>query len=247
MHSSLRWLTLGISAAAALSTVASAQSPNFEGLWKGAYTTSQADRGKQVFDVTCARCHGPSLEGANAPSLRGDRFLRAWDFKTVDSLFVKIRDTMPPNGFNSLSNQTKLDLIAFILQQNQFPTGSDELNASSRLDELAIVKKGTTELPNFVLVEVSGCLEQGAGGAWVLNHATEPALVQEKVPTENALRAAAEKPLGNGSFLLVSTARFDAGSLSRSRVEARGLIYREASENRLNLSSLQKIGSDCSK
>ncbi len=233
---------------AALPAVVGAQAPAIERIWDGAFTNAQAERGKQIFDKSCATCHGPMLEGVRAPSLRGDRFVKAWDFRTIDTLFVKIRDTMPPNAFNSVNNDMKLDLIAFLLQQNGFPAGAAELKEESKLDQLPIVKKGIHELPNFVLVRVEGCLEKAADGKWMLSSATEPRLTQDKLAQadfkDNA-KAAAKSPLGNGNFILVSASAFSPSPLNGARVEARGLLYREPGESRLNLSSLQKLSSNC--
>ena len=241
LHSPALALTVVLTAP----TAVLAQSPDIERIWTGAYTEAQADRGKQIFEKSCATCHGPALAGANGPSLRGDRFLKAWDFRTVDMLFTKIRDTMPPNAFNSVNNDMKLDLIAFLLQQNGFPAGPEELKIESKLDQLPIVKKGTRELPNFVLVRVTGCLQQASDGKWILTKASDPMLAQDKFPNPGLSRAVLDGPLGNGAFVLVSTSAFHPSSLNGSRVEARGLLYREPGENRLNLSSLASLSSSC--
>ena len=39
----------------------------------------------------------------------------------VDSLFTKVRDTMPPNFGTILDDQVKLDIVTYILQTNGFP------------------------------------------------------------------------------------------------------------------------------
>src|SRR5687768_15716562 len=66
-------------------------------IWEGVYTAEQAERGKTVFLNVCVRCHGSDLSGTTAPSLKGDRFMSAWGSETLNRLFEKIRDTMPPN------------------------------------------------------------------------------------------------------------------------------------------------------
>jgi len=224
-----------------------AQTTELERVWSGVYSEAQAGRGMQIFEKSCATCHGPTLAGANGPSLKGDRFLKAWDFRTIDSLFVKIRDTMPPNAFNSVNNEMKLDLIAFLLRQNDFPAGAEELKAESKLDQLPIVKKGTHELPNFVLVRVTGCLEKSADGKWLLSQATDPTLTQEKRPATGLTKNIVDGSSGGGAFVLVSAAAFNPAALSGSKVEARGLLYREPGENRLNLSSLEQVAASCAR
>ena len=41
----------------------------------GDYTKAQATAGKQVYDQTCAVCHGDHLQGGVGPSLAGQQFL----------------------------------------------------------------------------------------------------------------------------------------------------------------------------
>jgi len=66
-------------------------------IWQGVYTAAQAERGKAVFNTTCLRCHGEDLGGTTAPALKGDRFQSSWGGDVIESLFTKVRDTMPPN------------------------------------------------------------------------------------------------------------------------------------------------------
>lgn len=96
-------------------------------IWQGVYTSGQAERGKAAFNNACIRCHGEDLAGTTAPALKGERFESSWGGGTIENLFVKIRDTMPPNFGTILDDQAKLDIVSYILQTNGFPAGSSEL------------------------------------------------------------------------------------------------------------------------
>ena len=58
------FLVFGIALAGATYSSVSAQAP--AGVNDGIYTTAQADRGKAVFAMNCAGCHGDKLEGGGS-------------------------------------------------------------------------------------------------------------------------------------------------------------------------------------
>ena len=92
-------------------------------IWQGVYTDAQAARGKEQFTAVCLRCHGPDLTGVTAPALKGDRFHQTFGREPLDRLFLKVRDTMPPNKAGTLSPQQLVDLIAYVLSANALPPG----------------------------------------------------------------------------------------------------------------------------
>src|SRR5271157_4911170 len=66
-------------------------------VWDGVYTQAQADRGKALYNSSCAACHGDQLNGGEtAPALVGGEFLSNWNGLTVGQLFDRIRTSMPP-------------------------------------------------------------------------------------------------------------------------------------------------------
>jgi mono/diheme cytochrome c family protein len=220
------------------------------GIWDGVFTAAQAERGRAaLLQNGCNGCHGAELQGDRGPSLKGDRFIAAWENGSVNRLFGKIRDTMPPLNAEQVPANTKLDMIAHLLQANGFPAGSAELVADNALlDGLQIVRKGAdaTRAPNFALVQVLGCLTQGSNGRWMLTQTTEPAVVKEETPSSAALKAAESAPLGNGTFELVSvTPAFKVESFKGAKMEARGLLYRDGAHAELNLTSLQALAGRC--
>jgi len=216
-------------------------------IWQGVYTDVQAERGKTVFNTACIRCHGADLGGTTAPALTGDRFQSSWGGEMVDSLFAKIRDTMPPNFGTILDDQAKLDIVAYILQTNGFPAGTAELKAdSAELATTQILRKGErASVQNFSLVQAVGCLAKGPGETWMLTRSADPVTTRDDVPNERSLNAAASRPLGTKSYRLISVVPFEPQTHAGQKMEARGLIYTEPGNERINLTSLKTIGSGC--
>jgi S-disulfanyl-L-cysteine oxidoreductase SoxD len=227
-----------------------------QNIWDGVYTTAQAERGKTAFETSCINCHNRDLAGSvRGPALRGDKFMLDWQDGSVNNLFTKIRFSMPATYPDSVSDEVKLDIVAYLLQANGFPAGSEELKVDAdRLEAIQIVKKGNTALPNFVLVQTTGCLTPGpqTGSnkkSWILTQATEPVATKQDAPVEDA-PATAAKP-GSDTFLLVSAAAFEPQAHQGETVAVKGLLYREPGgrepgANRLNLISLQTITPHCS-
>jgi len=217
-------------------------------IWNGVFTSEQAERGKANFTTSCSRCHLADLSGGTAPSLKGPRFMNAWENENLYRLFTKIRDTMPPNFGTALTDDAKLDVMTYILQVNAFPPGTDELKIDAdELEGIQIVPKGaqTAEIPNFSLVEVVGCLTRGSGNAWTLTNTSEPVTTKDPSSTTDSLKQAQAQALGKTTFRLVSVSGFKPEVHDGQKMEARGLLYREPNEARLNLTSLQSVASTC--
>jgi len=134
---------VGTAAALVVAVVVHAQTPKT--LHDGVFTGEQALRGKSGYDGVCARCHGIPLTGSqgNGPTLKGPAFLGHWDKDTVGGLYTKIRDTMPLGVAGTLTDEVKLQILAYLLEQNGFPAGKTELPAEvSALDEISIQQRG---------------------------------------------------------------------------------------------------------
>jgi len=219
-----------------------------KGVWDGVYTAAQAERGKANFLTgRCGGCHQLDLSGDRGPTLKGEAFLSHWENGPVNSLFKKISETMPPNGPNETTDDAKIDIVAFLLQSNGFPPGPAELKLDAEaLDRIEIVKKGlVATAPNFALVQVVGCLAQSGTNGWVLTNTTEPQVTKDEQPTAALIKTAGTRPLGNQTYQLVSVTSFKPEAHKGQKVEARGLLYRDPTDARLNLTSLQMIGPRC--
>jgi len=112
-------------------------------VWDGVYTKEQAARGKTAYQEECLKCHGENLGGGEAgPTLTGQDFLQKWNGKTAGDLFGLLRKTMPSDDPGGLSIRQYTDLLAFILNANDFPAGQRELDRDlASLNEIRIETK----------------------------------------------------------------------------------------------------------
>jgi hypothetical protein len=79
----------------------------------------------------------------------------------------------------------------------------------------------------------------------MLTRTSEPALTRDEEPTAAAMRTAQGKALGSQIFQLVSVVSFKPEGHKDQKVEARGLLYKDQNDARLNLTSLQPVNSAC--
>jgi mono/diheme cytochrome c family protein len=214
-------------------------------IWTGIFTDEQADRGKADFAQSCTRCHGQDLAGLTAPSLNGNRFITAWENENLYKLFVKIRDTMPPNFGTILTDEAKLDVMTFLLRTNGYPAGSLELKVDPEtLENIQIVRKGAAQVvSNFSVVRVVGCLTAGPNNTWTLTNGTDPVLSRDQASTPEELKRAEALPAGKQNFRLVSVAGFNPREHSGQRLDVKGLLYKDDADARINVTSLQPVGS----
>ena len=123
---------LGLAGIGAFYSALRAQTQTTSTVWDGVYTADQAKRGDANFHQECSNCHGDNLEGLDeAPALSGGGFLANWSGLTVGDLFDRIRTTMPADRPGHLTRAQNADIIAYILQVNQFPAGNTELSQQS--------------------------------------------------------------------------------------------------------------------
>ena len=122
--------------AAALPASLNAQAPAGRG--RGAappgealFTSAQAVAGKTAYQRNCANCHGASVDDGTAPPLRGATFLSKYAGKPAADLFTYVSTKMPPGNPGSLSGAEVAQIIAYLLQQNNFATGRKELAAEA--------------------------------------------------------------------------------------------------------------------
>ena len=244
-------LIITLSAAAIISAQSPSPAPSPDGkIWDGAYTLAQAERGKKNFTTSCERCHLVDLSGGTGPSLKGTRFMTSWENESLYKIFTKIRDTMPPNFGTTLTDDAKLDVLSYILLTNGFPPGATELQLDAdQLESIQVVRKGANRpaVPNFSFVEVTGCLATGPNNTWMLTNSSEPSVTRDQPATPDELKAAGAKPRGTQAFRLISVNSFSPDLHAGQTMEAKGLIYREADDSRLNLLSLQTIAPSCTK
>jgi S-disulfanyl-L-cysteine oxidoreductase SoxD len=217
-------------------------------IWDGIYTDEQAARGRALFMTTCASCHKEDLSGDRGPALVGDAFFSRFEADNVRRMFTSVSERMPQDNRGVLKPSQYIDLIAFIFQTNKFPPGALELPPDpAALGAIRIVRKeGPTEAGNFSLVQVVGCLTQGANQAWIVSNAGRPLVTKDPNPSKEAeLQEARNQWLGDDTYglVLLTVQPASIAPLKGNKVEAKGLLIR-GPQNRINLTSMQAVG-DC--
>jgi len=99
---------------------------------RGVYSAAQAARGKAHYEAFCASCHLGDLSGTlaadtGAPPLRGAPFLASMAKSGVAVFFDYVKATMPADDPSTLRDAEYVDVLAYLLQANGFPSGTDEL------------------------------------------------------------------------------------------------------------------------
>jgi cytochrome c553 len=122
-----------VAALACAAAVAEAQTAKPMSVWSGVYTAAQNKRGQELHAAVCVMCHGPQLNGAGqpemppSPAIARAALLRKWSGQSVAALFVVVRNTMPPDAPNTLTDQQTIDSIAHMLAVSGIPAGNKEL------------------------------------------------------------------------------------------------------------------------
>jgi cytochrome c553 len=212
-------------------------------VWSGVYTTAQAERGQLVYAGQCGRCHGEDLGGNRAYPLAGERFMDHWDAHTLQQLFRRIRDTMPPAEAGTLSAADARDVLAYVLQQNKFPAGSAELAHDER--ELSAVeitgKTGPGPLKTGAVVRVAGCLTEVREREWEVTGAAEPVKT-----TLEASRQPEAVARGTRTIRLLNPFPSPAVHVGHT-VQAIGFLVRDGAVDAVNVVSLEMLAPTCAR
>ena len=97
---------------------------------EGIYSEEQIARGNTVYTEQCAACHGEYLEGSGPmPALAGPDFLNNWKGRTVGELFEKTLTTMPATAPGTMTEAQTADVLAYMLNASDFPTGPSPLGS----------------------------------------------------------------------------------------------------------------------
>jgi len=243
MRSSQVLLLVAVLTGVLMTTISerSAAAAQSKTVWDGIYTQAQAERGAASFSASCTRCHSAQANaGEEGRNLAGKAFWDSFRESTVDHLLDYVSKNMP-NGTaaGSLSANTYVDLVAFILSRNELPAGANELTKESAVGVQIIAKNGPGELPNGTLIRVVGCLKGKEGSAWILNTATAPERPNAARDGDDAAR-----PLGTRSYQL----KFLLTPLDRyvgHRLRVRGLLIGEGGRDGINVSETNSLAESC--
>ena len=136
------WLTAGAGAAAVAGRRPAQASTATSTIWSGVDSSVQAKRGLLEYARSCEHCHGSNLIGNptdEVPSLVADGFMFHWKGRTVQDLYARLSKSMPSDAPGSLDAGTYLDLVAYLLEANGFPSGPQDLDRD-RLSAMVIEK-----------------------------------------------------------------------------------------------------------
>jgi len=213
----------------------------------GVYSADQAARGQAAYSARCSSCHLNDLTGYRG-ALHGIAFAEKFQGDTLDGFFDVTKASMPRGAPSSLSDQTYLDIIAYVLQVNSYPSGSEDLKSDALKSIRVVGKAGPEEVPNFALIKVIGCMAPGSGDIWTLTQATE----FEKVRNPDAsnateLKADEARPLGTRTIRLEDASYFKPASHKDHKMAAKGFLMRQAEGDKINITSLQMLSENCAK
>lgn len=216
------------------------------------YTTGQAERGKNVYEENCVTCHLADLDGSANPTagargapLVGTRFVQDFGESKVSALFNKMKRDMPSGRPGTLTDEQYLDVATYVLQQNRFPAGPTELTVDTA-DTVWIPGAGGGEgLQNYTFVSAVGCLYQDPTRSWLLTNAEE--LKQTEPSAASSAGAAAGTKPGRGGFTfrLLDAISYNPEPHNGHKVRVTGYMVRLGAEIRVNVMSLQMVGTAC--
>jgi mono/diheme cytochrome c family protein len=130
--------------AAASMAFASATTGAFAQTAEGpSFTAEQVERGRAAYTQNCQDCHGSTLDNGEfgGPPLKGGYFRNHWGSGSVADLAGYAKALMPPDRPGRLSDQTYTDLIAFLLSNNGYAPGSQELPSDAAAQQKMSLKK----------------------------------------------------------------------------------------------------------
>jgi mono/diheme cytochrome c family protein len=213
-------------------------------IWDGVFSEEQVARGRTAYNISCASCHRSDLSGFES-ALRGQRFMDHWREDSLESLYSNIKKSMPRNEPGSLESATYVDIIAYILQQNGFPTGASELKADLLKSIQLTGKEGAEPLPAGALVQAYGCIKEEPSNTWLLTYATNA--VRTRNPDKSSdsdLKTAEAKLPGKASYRLVDAPFYHPERYRGQMAEAKGFLVSDPSEG-ISLTTLAPLSISC--
>jgi hypothetical protein len=107
---------------------------------------------------------------------------------------------------------------------------------------------GPPQGPNAIpIVESIGCLADGPNNTWTLSSATEPAKSTPGFSKAEDVKAAEGKPLGSQRVRLVGVLEMHPEEHKGHKVLVKGLLIKDATGQRLNITSLTTVSPTCAK
>src|SRR5579871_1920018 len=208
----------------------------------GVYTDAQAKRGEAAYGMNCAKCHeGADVDG---PPLNGDPFIDRWREDRLSTLFAFIRTNMPRDTPGKLPEADYRDILAFLLQANGYPAGGSDLTAPETVQ--LVGRDGPKPLPTNALVVAVGCFQSTDANTGTLSRVAALSRTRTAdATTPEEMKRSAALPLGTQQFRLQSLSEFKPDSIKGHKVQVKGVLIRQANNDRLNVTSLESLGASC--
>lgn len=138
MHTTSRTASVLVIALAAFPAALTGQDPSevapeVIGTSMGVYTAEQAKLGSEVFEDVCYACHDAE---------EFEAIVEGWEGESAYDLFDQLRNTMPEDAPGSLRTKEYVAIVAYLLELNGVPAGSEELGTDTDL-----LKRVVLEMP----------------------------------------------------------------------------------------------------
>jgi hypothetical protein len=104
--------------------------------------------------------------------------------------------------------------------------------------------QGTNAIP---IVELVGCLAEGPNSTWLVTNATEPAATTPGFSKAEDVKAAETKPLGTLRFRLIGLVEMSPADHKGHKVAVKGMLIKDSTGDRLNVTSLATVTAVCAK
>ena len=210
----------------------------------GVYTDAQAKRGEAAYGMNCAKCHeGADVDG---PPLNGDPFIDRWREDRLATLFTFIRTNMPRDTPGKLAESDYRDIVAYLLQANGYPAGKAELTAAALENTQLVGKDGPKPLPTNALVVAVGCFMPADSDTGMLTAVAALARTRTAdTSTPDELKRSAAAAAGGQQFKLQNLSDFKAESFKGHKVQVKGVLVRQANNDRINVTALDSLAASC--
>jgi hypothetical protein len=147
---------------------------------------------------------------------------------------------MPAGAPGTLKENEYLDILAYILRENEFPAGARELSAGVIPGIRFEGKDGAAPVPDFSLVQVVGCLSKDPDGAWRLKRATDPLRTRDPNASPEPVL-----PPGKNTFRILDDSSLKLDSHDGRMAAVKGFLIRKPNDDRLNTTSVEVIAPVC--
>ena len=96
--------------------------------------------GEKLYRADCGNCHGANLEGGAGPALNGVAWHSMYGGAKLFTVWGEIKGPMAQYAGKTYTTQQSLDILAYLLQQNGLPSGSQPLANTQELSDVLPVK-----------------------------------------------------------------------------------------------------------